>query len=256
MKNFKTMMVLAIVLMLNPIVTNAQDTNNRQSYWVHEDQVKPSKQAEYEKITKEFIEACKKHDLKGADWATARIDDGTYLSIAPIENMGDFDKNPLAPLSEKMGEEKFRDLFKRFDECYDKHGDRVVVLNPELSYMPNGLTTNTEGQNYRKWHSLHVTPSNIQKLKAKIIEIKALYAKKGAKEYFRIYYTGFGTMGDYYLVTISAKDEKSYIELSDETETLLGEEGKKLMGEMFLLLDKYETKSGWMRPDLGYTAKK
>lgn len=255
MKTMKTILILAIVFMLSPVTLNAQETNNHQSYWIHEDQVKPSKQGDYEKITKEFIEACKKHNLKGADWATARVNNGTYLSITPINNMSDFDKNPLAPLADKMGEDKFNDLFRRFNECYDKHGDRVVVLTPELSYMPNGLTTNTAGQNYRKWHFLHVTPSNITKLKAKIKEIKALYQKKGAKEYFRIYYNGFGTMGDYYLVTISAKDEKSYIELSNQTETLLGDEGKKLMGEMFLLLDKYETTSGWMRPDLGYTAK-
>ncbi len=255
MKTLKAMMVLAIVLLLNPIILNAQDAK-RQSFWVHEDQVKPSKQADYEKVTKEFIEACKKYDIKGSDWAAARVDDGTYLSIAPIEKMADFDNNPLAPLAEKMGEEKFRDLFRRFNECYDKHGDRVVVLNPELSYMPNGLTTNTEGQNYRKWHFLHVTPSNIQKLKAKIIEIKALYQKKGAKEYFRVYHNGFGTMGDYYLVTISAKDAQSYEKLSNETDALLGEERNKLMGEMYVLLDKYESKTGWMRPDLSYSAKK
>ncbi len=252
MKTLKTTSLLAIILLLTPILSISQDN---QAFWVHADKVKPSKQADYEKVSKEFIEACKKYDIKNYDWAAARIDDGTYLNISPITNMADLDKNSLAPLVEKMGEEKFRALFSRFNECYDQHGSYIVHLINDLSYMPNGLTPNTPGQDYRKWHFLYVTPSNAPLLGAKIKEIKELYAKKGAKEYFRIYRSGFGIMGDYFLATISAKDEQSYAKTSDETEALLGDEGKKLFAEMFELLDKYEVKSGNMRPDLGYTAK-
>lgn len=251
MKTSKTQLLTAALMLIATTLTFAQN----QAYWVHTDQVKPSKQAEYEQVSKEFVEACKKHDLKGADWSVAHSNDGNYVSIAPVENMAAFDKNPLAPLMEKMGEEKFRALFARFNECYDKHGDAVIVLNSDLSYMPDGLTTNTVGQDYRKWHYLYVTPSNSAKLRAKIKDIKALYEKKGAKEHFRVYHSGFGNMDEYFLVSISAKDAQSYEKTSDETETLLGEEGKKLMNEMFVLLDRYESKTGRMRPDLGYVAK-
>jgi len=244
---------LSLIFLLLAIAPNFLIAQN-QAYWVHEDQVKPSKMMEYEQVTKDFIEACKKHDLKDADWVTARVEGGTYLSIVPIEKMGDLDKNTMAPLAEKMGEEEFGKIFARFNECYDKHGDYVIVLNSDLSYMPEGVNTNTPGQDYRKWHFMHVVPSNISKLNAKIKEIKALYEKRNATENFRVYRSGFGTDGDYYLVTISAKDAQSYEKLSKETETLLGNEGEKLMGELFALLDSYETKTGWMRPDLGYAS--
>ncbi len=251
MKILKNALLTAILLVTASTFTVAQN----QSYWVHTDQVKPSKQAEYEQVSKDFVEACKKHDLRDADFNVAHVSDGSYLSIAPVENMAAFDKNPLAPLMEKMGEEPFRALFARFNECYDKHGDAVIVLNNELSYMPNGMTLNTVGQDYRKWHYLYVTPKNSAKLRAKIKEITALYAKKGATEHYRTYHSGFGNMDEYFLVSISAKDAASYEKISDETQALLGEEGEKLMNEMFVLLDKYEVKSGRMRPDLGYTAK-
>jgi len=169
MKTLKTTFLLAIILLLTPMISISQ---NNQSFWIHADQVKPSKQADYEQVAKDFIEACTKYNLKDSDWSTARIDDGTYLTITPISNMADLDKNTLAPLFEKMGEEKFRSIFKRFNECYDKHGDYIVTLNSDLSYMPNGLTLNTEGQNYRKWHFLYVTPSNSQALREKIKAIK------------------------------------------------------------------------------------
>jgi len=209
---------------------------------------------EYEAVTKDFIKACKEHNLKDADWTTARIDGGTYLTIAPINSMADFDKNPMAPLAEKMGEENFRAIFSRFDKCYDTHRNYMVHLINDMSYMPNGLTTNTEGEDYRKWHFFHVTPQNVANLRNKMKEIQSLYETKGAKQYFRIYRNGFGSTGDYYLVVISAKDAQSYAKTSEETDKLLGEEGEKLFNDLMQYVHKYESKTGRMRPDLAYTS--
>ena len=255
MKNLKFITLLFAMALLPTNSLFSQSTNANQAFWVHEDQVKPSMFKEYEVVTKDFIAACKEHDLKDANWSTARLDDGTYLTISPINNMADLDKNPLAPLVEKMGEEKFRAIFNRFDKCYDVHRNYMVHLINDMSYMPNGLSANTPGEDYRKWHFLHVTPENVVNLRNKLMEIKDLYAKKGAPEHFRVYRNGFGTAGDYYLVVISAKDAQSYIKTSDETEVLLGAEGEKLFDGMMQYVHEYEPITGSMRPDLGYTAK-
>ena len=252
MKTVKLISLLLAIVLLQTTNLFAQNTN--QAFWVHEDQVKPSMLKEYEAVTKDFIKACEKHDLKDADWATARIDGGTYLTIAPIDSMADFDKNPMAPLAEKMGEENFRAIFNRFDKCYDTHRNYMVHLIDDMSYMPNGLTTNTEGEDYRKWHFFHVTPQNVANLRNKMKEVKSLYEKKGAKQHFRIYRNGFGTTGDYYLVVISAKDAQSYAKTSEETDKLLGAEGQKLFDELMQYVHKYESKTGRMRPDLAYNS--
>ncbi|MDX1327095.1 MAG: hypothetical protein R3299_05270, partial [Arenibacter sp.] len=147
----------------------------------------------------------------------------------------------------------WQDLFRRFNECYDKHGDYIIYLNKELTYMPDGININTEGQNFRKWHFLHVTPDNIQNLKGKLKELKALYASKGSKVYYRIYHNGFGNMGDYYLAVVSAVDAEDYAKKSKENEQLLGEEGQKLFQELFQYVHKYETETGSMHPELAYT---
>ena len=126
MKNVKLISLLLAIVLLQTTNLFAQNVN--QAFWVHEDQVKPSMLKEYEAVTKDFIKGCEEHDLKDADWATARIDGGTYLTIAPINSMADFDKNPMAPLAEKMGEENFRAIFNRFDKCYDTHRNYMVHL--------------------------------------------------------------------------------------------------------------------------------
>ncbi|SDL89991.1 hypothetical protein [Kriegella aquimaris] len=253
MKTLKIKVLFAALLVLPLYLLNAQESKN-QAFYVHEDQVKPSKIKAYEQVSKEFAEACKTHKLADISWKTAATNTGRYLTISPIKNMAELDKSVFAPLAEKMGEDAFKDIFKRFNECYDKHGDYIVYLNNELTYMPDGVSTATEGENFRKWHFLRVAPNNIQNLKGKMKELKALYEKKGSKEYYRIYHNGFGNMGDYYVAVLSAKDAADYAKKSAENDLLLGEEGKKLFEEIFEYVLKYEVETGEMKPDLGYTS--
>lgn len=252
MRTRKFNVLLAALLILPMGLLQGQESKN-QAFYIHEDQVRPSMIEEYDKISKEFADACKKHNLQDISWNIAATNTGRYMSISPLKNFAELDKNVMAPLSEKMGKEAFRDLFKRFNACYDKHGDYVVYLNNELTYMPEGISTTTEGENYRIWHRLNVTPGNIQNLKGKLKELKALFEEKGSKEYYRVYHNGFGTMGDYYVAVISAKDAADYARKSAENEALLGEEGKKLFGEVFQYVSKYEVETGEMRPDLAYS---
>ncbi len=252
MKTQKLKLLIPTLLLTLFVFGQAQETKN-QAFYIHEDKVKPSMTQEYEKVSKEFAEACKEHKLQDLSWVSASTSTGRYLSISPMEKFADLDQNYFAPLSEKMGEEAFRDMFKRFDECYDTHGDYIVYLNNELTYMPEGATSIPENETYRKWHFLYVAPNNIQKLKGKMKELKALYTKKGAKEHYRIFHNGFGNMGDYYVAVVAAKDAEDYAKKSKENDDLLGEEGKKLFSEMFDYVLKYEVETGKMHPELAYS---
>ena len=250
MKTLKITVLLIAFIMLSPFKIMAQN----QMLTIHEDRVKPAMEAEYKKVCKDLVEACKKYDLQNSDWWTIRINDGTYLHVAPIKNMADLDVNTFAPLAEKMGKENFTALFDRFTNCYDQHGDYIVIRRNDLSYQP--ATASTEMQNFRKYHFFYVTPENSQKVAAKMKEIAALFAKKGAKEYYTTYHSGFGNMSEFYVVVLSAKDEQSYEKLSDENNAMMGEDWKTKFNELYILTDKYEQKSGYMHPELGYIAKK
>ncbi len=255
MKKQKFYIVFALLLVIPFALLSAQERKN-QAFYIHEDRVKPSMTQLYKKVSKEFTEACKEHKLQDVSWVSASTSTGRYLSISPMEKFGDLDTNYFAPMIEKMGEEAFRDIFKRFDSCYDTHGDYIVYLNNELTYMPEGATSIPEDQTYRKWHFLYVAPNNIQKLKSKMKEIKKLYEKKGSKEYYRIFHNGFGNMGDYYVAVVAAKDAEDYAKKSKENDALLGEEGKKLFGEMMEYVLKYEVETGRMHPELAYSPSK
>jgi hypothetical protein len=252
MKNLKTTTLLAVIMFTANFSLNAQN----QLFSIHADYVKPSMESEYVAVSKEFVAECKKYNLQNADWTAVRLDNGTYMTFEAIPNMAALDANAFAPLVEKMGEANFQALFDRFNKCYDRHGSYILTRIESLTYMPEGSIAAQEGNNYRKYHYLYVTPSTSKMVGEKMKAIKELYAKKGSKEYYRVYHSGFGTLGEFFLVAISAKDEQSYAKQSDENEALLGEEGKKLLDDLFKNISRYDPITGYIRPTLSYITKK
>ena len=252
MKTQKTTLLIALTFVFFTNFAIAQN-NNSQAYSVHEDQVKPSMIAEYEKGMKALIEKLKEHNIQEANWMTSTLQDGRYLHVAPIDNMADLDKRQFAALAEKMGGDAMGKLFADLDKCYNNHGSYVIRLDKNLTYMPNGITLTPEGENYRRFFYLHVKPKNYSKLVEKMKAIKELYVAKNSKVHYRIYHAGFGVMGNYIMVAVAATDGAEYEKRSAENNTLLGEEGKALFDEMFKLVSKFEAFTGAVRPDLGYS---
>jgi hypothetical protein len=252
MQNLKKTLLIAIVMLTANLSLNAQN----QMFAIHADYVKPSMEKEYVSASKAYAEECKKHNLQNADWTMIRLDNGTYMTFETLANMAALDSDPHAPLAEKMGKENYQALMSRFNKCYDRHGSYVLNRIENLTYMPEGAIVAQEGNNYRKYHYLYVTPATAGIVRDKMKDIKELYAKKGSKEYYRVYHSGYGTLGEYFLVAISAKDEQSYAKQSDENEALLGDEGKKLLGDLFENISRYDPVTGYIRTDLSYNAKK
>ncbi|WP_373059289.1 hypothetical protein [Zunongwangia sp. H14] len=252
----KIIKLFTVILAFFMVSTGFAQEKKNQAFLIHEDQVNPSMLKEYEQVSKDFVKACQQYKPEGIDWSTASMDNGRYLSISPIEKLSDIEEMSYAPLIEKMGEDEFRAMLDRFNKCYDKHGSYVVVLNEPLSYMPDGLDPETPGENYRKWHKMEVSASNVPQLREKMIALKDLFERKGSKMYYRIYHNGFGNIGDYYVAVISAKDAIDYAKKSAENQKLLGEEGEKAFEEMMQYVSSYEVTSGEMRPDLSYQAPK
>jgi hypothetical protein len=254
-KTLKATLLIVFFLMLLPSVIRAQDSNNSQAYWVHEDPVYPSMVAEYEKISKELVENCNKYNIQETSWITSMTDDFRYLYLTPVDNMADLDKNGFATLQEKMGKDAFNNLFNSFNNCYEKHFDYILNLDKGLSYMPNGITQTPEGQPYRRFIYYYVTPENYKKFTEKGKEIKDLFVKKGSKVYYRIYRSGFGAPGNFVMVAIAAKSAEDFEKISMENQELLGDEGKNLFEAILKYTSKYESISGWIRPDLAYQPK-
>lgn len=251
MKKMQLFSILSCCLLI--LGSLSAQENQNQAFWVHEDQVRPGMVKEYEDLSKELVAEAKKSNLQDMTWAVAAMDNGRYLSLTPIKNMADLESKSFQPLMDSMGEDRFSTLMNRFNGMYDKHGDYIIVLDRNLSYMPQGVNPVTPGEDYRKWHQMWVSAENVPQLRTKLAELKDVFDQKGSKMYYRIYRSGFGTMGDYFVAVISAKDAQDYARISAENEKLLGEEGRQKFREVMDLVSEYDVASGGMKPDLAYS---
>jgi hypothetical protein len=256
MKALKCTLFIALTMLLFPMQNFAQDSEKNLMYRVHEDQVKLSMVSEYEAVVKELIGLMKKHSIPDTHWITLASNDSKYRFISPIKGMADLDKSSfITTLTEKEGEETISGLFDRMDKCYDTELDYILWLDNSLTYMPEGFTQTPEGMNYRRNHMLYVSPGNRKAVNESMKAVKATFEKIGSKEYFRVYRSGFGAEGEFYMVAIAYKDQVDQAQKSKANNALMGEEDKKVFDNLFQNLLKYEVMEGWIRPDLGYSSK-
>ena len=245
-----------IALLLAPLCFQAQEIKKTQAFWVHEDVVKPSMVAEYESVCKELTDNLKEHNIQEMNSIVANTQDNRYLWVGPIENMAQLDKPIFKNLAAKMGADKMSALFDRMDKCYDIEQDYIIVMDSELSYMPGGITQTPEGQDYRKFHYYYYTPANRAAVKEKVQAIKDLFESKGSKLQYRVYRSGFGTRGAFYMVAVAAKDAADYANKIAENNESMGEEWLNTYNSFMATLEKYEVFEGVMRPDMAYSPSK
>ena len=250
MKTFKhSILAIGAFLLFSTNSVIAQD----QMYWIHVDNVKPAMQAEYEKTAKEFADACKTYKIPDFTFNTWRHDDGSYVYSSPMKNFADLDKDQLKPLRDKMGTEKFINLFERFDKCYDSHQSFIATYKSDLSYMPDGKLNDGD---FREYYFMYVTPSNSKAVAEKMKEIKALWTKKGSKQYYSMMHSDFGAEEEFYVAIVAAKDDVESAQNGTENNKLLGEEWGKKWSELYLLLKRVDVKTSMYRADLSYAPTK
>ena len=235
-----------------PLICSSQEEKDYQAYWIHEDRVKPGMTDEYEQISKDLVAACKEHNVQETMWLTMELNDNSYIYITPIANMASLDEDGFKTLSEKMGADKMQALFSRFDPTYDEHGDYVVYLNKKLSYMPGGVSQTIEGQNYRTLYYNYVTPENDKGFREVLKKMKTAFEKHNSKIHYRVYKTGFGVMGTYYMIAVAAENSMESAKIGDENWTLMKDDFDPILKELGKHTWKTNEKRGWMREDLGY----
>ncbi|NNC45857.1 MAG: hypothetical protein HKN99_08250, partial [Winogradskyella sp.] len=147
--------------------------------------------------------------------------------------------------------EKVWPLFERMDKCYDIEKDYIITLNGDLSYMPEGMNITPEGENYREQYKIYYSPENRNAVKESMKAIKDEFASKGSKMYYRVYNSGFGADAEFFLVSIAAKDEVDMATKGKANQDLMGDDGQKVMFNMFQNIRSIEEIEGMMRPDVG-----
>ena len=255
MSTFKTLGILFLFL-IHSFILSAQENGDSQMYWIHEDQTKPAMSIKQESVDKELIAALKQHEINDISWFTLVSNDYRYFYISPIKNMAAFDKNPFGSLSEKMGQRETNQIFEKYNNCYEAHGDYVIILDKNLSYQPDGINVTPVGKNFRNNTIYYFTPDKAKKAEELARKFKELYSKKGSKLNYRVYRSGFGVMGSYFMVAAAAESPEHYERMIVDNRLLLGDEGAELYRQLEETISDIEIIRGYIRPDLSYPIRK
>ncbi|GAA4321590.1 hypothetical protein GCM10023115_49260 [Pontixanthobacter gangjinensis] len=251
MKSVKTLIAGLILLMFLNVKALAQN-DRYQLYVVHEDHVKEGMMDKHKEGDKKIVKAAKDQNMKNMSWITFVADNNRVMYLSPIENMAELDKNPFDELEKKMGEEEFDKLFDSFDGTYSEHGDYILRLDNELSYMPNGMTVTPEGEHYRELTYYHIPPGEGEKAEEIAREVKKLYSEKNSNLHYRLYKSGFGNMGYYFMVAVAAKSPAEMEEKRKKNIDIIGDEGKAVLDKVENNFRDTEKVTGYIMPDLSY----
>lgn len=251
MKTTNKIFTTLLIVMFSTAFLNAQN----QFFRIHVDHVYPSSSKDYEKISKRLADLARENQEEEG-WNILWTNDNRVISISPVSGWEDLGKEFMPKTRAKLGNEKFAEIFSEFDKHYDNHNDYIIILSGNLSYMPDGMTTTPEGQNYRKNMVLYHKSRDRQKIAEIAAKFKELYTKKGSKSHYRFYFSGFGNNEDYVLVSSAAPSPLEYAKRTEENRKLLGEESQKLWDELSQYVTKIEYTEGNMMPDLSYKPQK
>ncbi len=250
MRSIKTLYIAICMLFFLSFSTFAQ-SDRYQMYVVHEDHIKEGMMEKHHEADKNMVKAAREHNTN-MEWLTFVADDGRVLYLSDIDNMAELDINPFEEFEEKMSEDEYQQMFDAFDGTYTKHGNYILRLDKELSYMPEGITQTPEGEMYRELTYYHIPPGKNEKAEELAKAVKKLYTEKNSKIRYRLYKSGFGNMGDFYMVAVAAKSPEDIKMKREENMKLLGDEGKALFDEIENNLSDKKIVTGYVRPDLSH----
>lgn len=249
MKTIKNFVAICLIAVVMPFNAFAQGDND-QMFAVYTYEIMPEKVKAEEAFVKEMKATLKKHGVEGPTWSTAVTNTNTFMYIMPLENMADLDNNPWQELSEKMGEKEWKKLIDKADGHESSSSSSVLVLDAELSYMPDGLDPTTEGKDFRAWNMFHIKPGKYDEAKDLAKKIKEVYASKNSKFHYRIYHNRFGGDGNTLVVVSSHKNMGDYYQSASTARALVEKDTESLYDEFLTCVAKQDRMYGNMRPDL------
>jgi hypothetical protein len=246
----RTMLSLAITLAFSLSFAVAQDSGDTQLLLIHEDLVIPSENFKYIEAGKSLKQALSDNNIQEIGYSSFWLYDNSWIHVRPIQNFAEVDYNPWEVLSEKIGEDKFIEVFSKFNGTYHSHRDFVAVYHPEFSYKPEQLQE--EGNYFREWMYLYYDDKDHEAMMGFMKEWKALYESKGIETGYTIYTAGLGHYGPVIVVHTWGKDQAEYSKLVAENEAKLGEDAHKLWQKSSSIIHKQEVKRGYYMADVSY----
>ena len=149
-----------------------------------------------------------------------------------------------------MGKEETQALFSQYDGTYTSHRDYIAYFHQSLSYKPEQIQE--PGNNYKEWMYLYYNQEDQEALFELMKEWKALYEAKGITNGYTVYKNGMGHYGPVLVIYSWAKSAEEMGKREADHMAALGEDRMKLMNKTMPLIQKQNSKRGYIMEDISY----
>ena len=250
-------LMLSLVVSLCSLISLAQYKEQKaQLYMVFELVTKPSMAKDYETEVKgEFAlyAECK----SPYPWYGFSTDDFHYYFICPIDNFAslyEIDK-AYAEMEKKVELERWQDVFKRVNEKSEYYNMYFIRYRQDLSYTPENPRLKPEDAKFISIDFYYIKPGKETEFEKVCKDYSALDRRKEITNSYYFAVMDNGPDMPLYIGFATGKNASDLFIHWEKQQEIEGEEGKVLWEKTWAVCRRFETKTGWFRPDLSYIPK-
>jgi hypothetical protein len=243
--------VLALLVVAScclPAVAEAQG-HKAQLYYVYDFVVKPAMVSQFEAGVKQEIELG-----SPAPWSAFSTDeDFHYYFVTPIQNYAAIDSMEKADneWTAKIGKEKLDALMKSYEGTFEYYKAGVIRFLPDLSYAPKMPGLKPEEGNFMYWAFASIGFGKEKEYRDVSKQWVALYDSNKIPMGWNMFVGVMGVEAPLYIRAERAKSPAQYWAEDEKAWKTIGEARiTELWKKTAALGRKFESKTGWARPDL------
>jgi hypothetical protein len=244
--------VVLLVLLLGaccflPAVAQAQ-AQKAQLYYVYDFVAKPAMVAKFEASVKLRIELG-----SPTPWSAFSTDDFHYYFLTPIQNYAGIDSMDKVDneWAGKIGKEKLDSLMKSTEGTFEYLKAGVIRFLPELSYAPKVPSAEPEEGNFMYWGFANVEFGKGKEFRDILKQWVALYDSNKVPMGWNTFVGVVGVEVPLYILANRGKSPAQYWAEDEKAMKTIGEtKVTELYKKTMALCRKFESKTGWARPEL------
>ena len=199
-----------------------------QMFVVHTERAVPSKLADYEATTKEFVALVQanRSAMPGFAFTALQGEDLSYSYITPIKNLADADAifAGFEALTKAVGEAKYGDLMRRSGATYTSTDENVFMEAPGASYWPAGAPVTPLNAGYYQLDFYRVVPGYDREAEAIATSWRKLFESSKVPYGYSVFRLAMGADGPLWVVSTPAKDAANLAEINAAAMKAIGME--------------------------------
>lgn len=226
-----------------------------QMFVIHTEHAVPSKLADYEASTKEFISLVQanRSAMPGFAFTVLQGEDFSYNYVTPIRSFADADgiMASFEALAKAVGAEKFGDFMRRSGATYTSTDENTFVEVPGGSYWPAGAAVTPQNAGYYQLDFYSVAPGYEDAAGEVAASWKKLFENGKVRHGYSVFRLALGSDGPLWVVSTPAKDAANLAEINAAAMKAIGAEAwQAQIAKTMAICRGFDSKRYTVRRDL------